>query len=165
MTGRTICGLTLCVLAAAAVFPDRARAIGPDQLRKQIEARYPVKVLNIRRVERNGRALYAVKVMSSGGAYNDAWQVNILLADANDGRLVRPGGAHGNGAGRTGGGADKANLKAVSVPGYKRQIKIVESSGERRADRNEQKNQSRTSSSGKKGLAKSADSVPPSSDP
>ena len=61
-------------------------------------ARYGVEVLGIRRLEEDGRGVYAVTVMMPEDAGNVAFQIGILYVDAETGELVpRPRRAPGEG--------------------------------------------------------------------
>ena len=70
------------------VVTNSARAgakLSPDELKQQIEQTYPVQVLGIRAIEADGKAAYAVTVMIRGGDFNDAFQVNTFIVDADTG--------------------------------------------------------------------------------
>ncbi|MDJ0948531.1 MAG: hypothetical protein QNJ94_06385 [Alphaproteobacteria bacterium] len=75
-------------LAAGLTRTDVAVAAEPAEIAQRIEKRFGVKVLQISRVERKGQQLYALRVMTPGGAHNDAWQVNELLVSPRSGRLI-----------------------------------------------------------------------------
>ena len=73
------------------VVTNSARAgakLSPDELKQQIEQTYPVQVLGIRAIEADGKAAYAVTVMIRGGDFNDAFQVNTFIVDADTGALI-----------------------------------------------------------------------------
>ncbi len=83
-------------IAAAAVFgaalasvasPAEA-ALSADQVKRQVETRYGVTVLRIKPVTEQGRSAYAVTIMNPGGAFNEAFQVNTLVIDAETGRPI-----------------------------------------------------------------------------
>ncbi len=62
--------------------------LSPDELKQQIEQTYPVHVLGIRAVKADGKAAYAVTVMIRGGDFNDAFQVNTFIVDADTGVTI-----------------------------------------------------------------------------
>ena len=62
--------------------------LSPDELKQQIEQTYPVHVLGIRAIKADGKAAYAVTVMIRGGDFNDAFQVNTFIVDADTGALI-----------------------------------------------------------------------------
>ncbi len=73
------------------VVTNSARAgarLSPDELKQQIEQTYPVQVLRIRAIKADGKAAYAVTVMIRGGDFNDAFQVNTFIVDADTGALI-----------------------------------------------------------------------------
>ena len=83
-------------IAAAALFgaalalgasPAEA-ALSADQVKRQVEMRYGVTVLRIKPVTEQGRSAYAVTIMNPGGAFNEAFQVNTLVIDAETGRPI-----------------------------------------------------------------------------
>jgi hypothetical protein len=67
--------------------PAWAAASG-DQVKRNIEARFPVQVLKIRETTVDGRAAFVVTVMNQGGAFNEAFQVNTLVVSAETGKLM-----------------------------------------------------------------------------
>ncbi len=83
-------------IAAAAVFgaalalgaSPAGAALSADQVKRQVETRYGVTVLRIEAVTEQGRSAYAVTIMSPGGAFNEAFQVNTIVIDAETGRPV-----------------------------------------------------------------------------
>ena len=85
-----IAGLTLLgfLFVVGLAITNSARAgpkLSPDELKQQIEQTYPVHVLGIRAVKADGKAAYAVTVMIRGGDFNDAFQVNTFIVDADTG--------------------------------------------------------------------------------
>ena len=85
-----IAGLALLgfLVVAGLGVTNSARAgpkLSPDELKQQIEQTYPVHVLGIRAVKADGKAAYAVTVMIRGGDFNDAFQVNTFIVDADTG--------------------------------------------------------------------------------
>ena len=94
MMGRLkIPGLSLLslVLLLGLVVANSARAgpkLSPDELKQRIEQAYPVNVLGIRAVKADGKAAYAVTVMVRGGDFDDAFQVNTFIVDADTGAPI-----------------------------------------------------------------------------
>lgn len=82
----------VAALAALVLFawPVSAPAeISEDAVKDRIAQDYGVKVLKVRRAEdANGRAVYLVTVMNPGGNFNEAFQVNTLMVDAQSGELI-----------------------------------------------------------------------------
>ena len=76
-------GATLALGAAPA-----GAALSADQVKRQVETRYGVKVLRIKPVTEQGRSAFSVTIMNPGGAFNEAFQVNTLLIDAESGRPI-----------------------------------------------------------------------------
>ncbi len=88
-----IAGLTLLgfLFVVGLVITNSARAgpkLSPDELKQQIEQTYPVHVLGIRAVKADGKAAYAVTVMNRGGDFNNAFQVNTFIVDADTGAPI-----------------------------------------------------------------------------
>ncbi len=59
-----------------------------DQVKQQVETRYGVKVLRIKPMTEQGRSAFAVTIMNPGGAFNEAFQVNTIVIDAETGRPI-----------------------------------------------------------------------------
>ena len=78
-----ILGATLALGASPA-----AAALSADQVKRQVETRYGVTVLRIEAVTEQGRSAFAVTIMNPGGAFNEAFQVNTLVIDADTGRAI-----------------------------------------------------------------------------
>ncbi len=76
-------GATLALGAAPA-----GAALSADQVKRQVETRYGVTVLRIEAVTEQGRSAFAVTIMNPGGAFNEAFQVNTLVIDADTGRPI-----------------------------------------------------------------------------
>ncbi len=88
-----IVGLVLLgfLFVVGVVFTSSARAgpkLSPDELKQQIEQTYPVNVLGIRAIMADGKAAYAVTVMTRGGDFDDAFQVNTFIVDADTGAPI-----------------------------------------------------------------------------
>ncbi len=88
-----IAGLVLLgfLFVVGVVFTSSARAgpkLSPDEVKQQIEQTYPVNVLGIRAITADGKAAYAVTVMTRGGDFDDAFQVNTFIVDANTGAPI-----------------------------------------------------------------------------
>ncbi len=75
------------VAFVAAVTPVQAQ-VSADQVRQQVAQNYEVDVLRINEGELDGKAVWLVTVMNSGGNFNDAFQVNTLAIDKASGELV-----------------------------------------------------------------------------
>ena len=74
-------GLALSPVASAA-------ELSAAEVGQQIAQTYPVKVLSVRNIEFDGRTVYAVKVMTKGGDFDDAFQVNTIIVDADTGKPI-----------------------------------------------------------------------------
>ncbi len=83
-------------IAAAALFgaalalgaSPAGAALSADQVKRQVETRYGVAVLRIKPLTEQGRSAYAVTIMNPGGAFDEAFQVNTLVIDAETGRPI-----------------------------------------------------------------------------
>ena len=53
-----------------------------------METQYGVKVLRIKPMTEQGRSAFAVTIMNPGGDFNEAFQVNTIVIDAETGRPV-----------------------------------------------------------------------------
>ncbi len=76
-------GATLALGASPA-----GAALSADQVKRQVETRYGVKVLRIKPVTEQGRSAFSVTIMNPGGAFNEAFQVNTIVIDAETGRPI-----------------------------------------------------------------------------
>ncbi len=74
--------------ALASVASPAEAALSADQVKRQVETRYGVTVLRIKPVTEQGRSAYAVTIMNPGGAFDEAFQVNTLVIDAETGRPI-----------------------------------------------------------------------------
>ena len=88
-----IAGLVLLgfLFVVGVVFTNSARAglkLSVDELKQQIEQTYPVNVLGVRAITADGKAAYAVTVMTRGGDIDDAFQVNTFIVDADTGASI-----------------------------------------------------------------------------
>ncbi len=59
-----------------------------DAVIQQIEADYAVTVLRVKPMTDDGRRVFAVTIMNPGGDFNEAFQVNTIVVDAETGNLV-----------------------------------------------------------------------------
>ncbi len=59
-----------------------------DAVIQKIEADYSVTVLRVRPMTDDGRRVFAVTIMNPGGAFNEAFQVNTIVIDADTGRPI-----------------------------------------------------------------------------
>ena len=53
-----------------------------------METQYGVKVLRIKPMTEQGRSAFAVTIMNPGGDFNEAFQVNTIVIDAETGQLI-----------------------------------------------------------------------------
>ncbi len=72
------------VLVAA---PARAE-MSADAVKQKIEADYAVTVLRVKPMTGGGRRVFAVTIMNPGGDFNEAFQVNTIVIDAETGQLI-----------------------------------------------------------------------------
>jgi hypothetical protein len=72
------------VLVAA---PARAE-MSADAVKQKIEADYAVTVLRVTPMTDDGRPVFAVTIMNPGGAFNEAFQVNTIVIDAETGQPI-----------------------------------------------------------------------------
>jgi len=79
-----IAALAACVLASSA-----NAAMTADQIGAAVAARYGVEVLRVvEAMGDDGRAAWRVTVMNPGGDFNEAFQVNTILVDAETGAPI-----------------------------------------------------------------------------
>ncbi len=76
-------GATLALSTAPA-----GAALSADQVKRQVETRYGVKVLRIKPMTEQGWSAFAVTIMNPGGAFNEAFQVNTIVIDAETGQPI-----------------------------------------------------------------------------
>jgi uncharacterized membrane protein YkoI len=77
------------LLSAAVAFPLPAiAALSADQVKARIAKDFGVKVLRVRPGKDRGRNVYLVTMMNPGGDFNEAFQVNTIIVDAETGQLV-----------------------------------------------------------------------------
>ena len=81
------------VLGAAALLlaPAPAGAQGQktaEQVSAEIAQRYKTQVLRVTPVSNDGKPAFAVRVLSPGGDYDDAFRVVTLVVDAGTGELI-----------------------------------------------------------------------------
>ncbi len=78
------------VSASAAILPaaPALAAMSADQVAAAITEAYGVSVLKVVAAEDEGRTVYRVTIMNPGGDFDEAFQVNTLLVDADTGKLV-----------------------------------------------------------------------------
>lgn len=83
--------VVLAALAAALILavPTVAQAaMTKDQVAAKIEKEFKVKVLRVEPMTEDGKPVFAVTVMGSGGDWNHAFQVNTIAVDAATGQPV-----------------------------------------------------------------------------
>ncbi len=87
---RALRGAALAVVfgATLALGATPAGALSADQVKRQVETRYGVKVLRIKPMTEQGRSAFAVTIMNPGGDFNEAFQVNTIVIDAETGRPI-----------------------------------------------------------------------------
>ena len=91
MSKRKVAGLLLAggLLGAMLVMPlPTVAAMSADQVSAKITKAFGVKVLRTRSEKADGRRVYVVTIMNSGGDFNTAFQVSTLIVDADTGKLV-----------------------------------------------------------------------------
>lgn len=81
---------------AASVEPVTAQ-VSEDQIRQNLEEDYGVTVLRMREIVQDGKPVFAVTMMSPGGNFNEAFQVNTVVVDPETGKLVSQYRARTNG--------------------------------------------------------------------
>ena len=77
--------LAALVLAAPTI---AEAAMTKDQVAQKIEKEFKVKVLRVEPMTEDGKPIFAVTVMSAGGDWNHAFQVNTIAVDADTGERV-----------------------------------------------------------------------------
>ncbi len=77
-----VLGLTLAAAGGAEA------AMSKDEIKAAIEKEYGVTVLRMQETEEDGRPAYRVTMMNAGGDFNDAFQVNQIVVDAETGRPI-----------------------------------------------------------------------------
>lgn len=90
MRGRFPITLLAPMVAVAMMLPTTVSdaAMSEDQVRTAIEREFGVEVLRVSPGTADGRAVFMVTVMNPPGDFNEAFQVNTLVVDAETGRLV-----------------------------------------------------------------------------
>ena len=63
-------------------------AMSADEVASAIAEAYGVTVLRVVAMEEDGRSVFRVTIMNPGGDFDEAFQVNTLLVDAETGKLV-----------------------------------------------------------------------------
>ncbi len=63
-------------------------AMSADAVAAAIAEAYGVTVLRVVAIEEDGRSVFRVTMMNPGGDFDEAFQVNTLLVDADTGKLV-----------------------------------------------------------------------------
>ncbi len=71
--GRTLLSLVLLLGLAVTNSAQAGPKLSPDEVKQQIEQTYPVNVLGVRAITADGKAAYAVTVMTRGGDIDDAF--------------------------------------------------------------------------------------------
>lgn len=87
---RLTIGIGLAIALIAGASPSMAQLnMNADQIKQRIESDYGVTVLRVEEVSDQERSAFAVTTMKSGGDYDDAYQVNTVVADPETGGLIR----------------------------------------------------------------------------
>ncbi len=60
-----------------------------EQIKQRIESDYGVRVLRVEKISQQGRAVLAITAMKDPGDFDDALQVNTVVADPVTGDLIR----------------------------------------------------------------------------
>ena len=80
---------TALLASGLALSPGAGAAeLSAAQVGQQIAQTYPVQVLRVRDLEFDGRTVYAVTVMTKGGDFDGAFQVNTIIVDAETGKPI-----------------------------------------------------------------------------
>ncbi len=80
---------TTLLAAGLALSPAASAAqLSAAEVGQRIAQAYPVKVLSVRSIEFDGKTVYAVTVMTNGGDFDDAFQVNTIVVDADTGKPI-----------------------------------------------------------------------------
>jgi hypothetical protein len=82
----TIAVVAGAVLGAAAALAQSL--MSETEARREMKESYDVQVLNVKQAEQDGVPVFIVKVMNTAGNYNEAFQVNVLVMDRRNGKLV-----------------------------------------------------------------------------
>ena len=81
--------LAALVVGAGILFAAPAgAAMSADEVAAAIAEAYGVTVLRVVAIEEDGRSVFRVTIMNPGGDFDEAFQVNTLLVDADTGKLV-----------------------------------------------------------------------------
>lgn len=78
-------GVAALLLSAGAA----GAAMMPDEVSKKVSQQLGVTVLRVIGTELDGRRAFSVRVMSPGGNSNEAFRVDTLMVDAENGQLLR----------------------------------------------------------------------------
>ncbi len=79
--------------AMLAMPPPAVAAMSANQVSAKVTKAFGVKVLRVRPGKVDGRKVFLVTIMNPGGDFNEAFQVNTLVVDAETGNLL-PGFRH-----------------------------------------------------------------------
>ena len=79
---------TVLVGAVISLAAPASAAMSADQVAAAISEAYGVTVLRVEPMTEDGRAAYLVTIMNPGGDFNDAFQVNRIVVDAETGDLI-----------------------------------------------------------------------------
>ena len=82
------CFATALVGAMVSLATAAWAAMSADQVAAAIAEAYGVTVLRVEPMTEDGRAAYLVTIMNPGGDFNEAFQVNKIVVDAETGDLT-----------------------------------------------------------------------------
>ncbi len=86
---RARCWLATALVGAMVFLAAPAwAAMSADQVAAMITEAYGVTVLRVEPMTEDGRAAYLVTIMNPGGDFNEAFQVNRIVVDAETGDLI-----------------------------------------------------------------------------
>ncbi len=86
---RALIWFAIALVGTIALLATPARAeMSVDAVIQKIEADHAVTVLRVTPMTDDGRPVFAVTIMNPGGAYNEAFQVNTIVIDAETGQLI-----------------------------------------------------------------------------
>ncbi len=89
MKNTMLAGACVAVVAALATAPAEAR-MSKAEVARALEQTYPVRVLtkHTKLAQFDGKSVYEVKVMNTGGDFNAAFMITTLVVDVDTGKLL-----------------------------------------------------------------------------
>ena len=79
---------TALVGAIVALATPAGAEMSVDAVKRKIAADYAVTVLRVKPMTDDGRRVFSVTIMNPGGAFNEAFQVNTIVIDAETGQPI-----------------------------------------------------------------------------